>query len=181
MPQILQKTAAGREMIGNNWTNLQNLDHLIWYICPENSVNAVNFQGSFMALEESEIKLSSCIFDMGWGHGIPDFTSSYHVIMLPAQFNIKELSYKIHVRSMCPCTWTHKCSSPGHLTKNTATWMFSLRSERKPKVWPKCTDSSEYSGYLKAVFGALHSPVWRITMFDLRRQAGTLPQAVINN
>lgn len=46
---------------------------------------------------------------------------------------------------------------------------------------PKCADSSEYSGYLKAVFGALHSPVWRITMFDLRRQAGTLPQAVINN
>lgn len=104
---------------GEKWLVITGQMYKIWNIWSDifalKTVEfAVNFQGFFMPLdsrrEESKMKLCSCIFDMGWGHGIPDF--SYHVIMLPAQFNIKELSHKIHVRGMCPCTWTHKWLHP---------------------------------------------------------------------
>lgn len=95
---------------------------------------------------------------------------SDHVMAPPGQSNIKDLSWKIRVRNACP------------RKPNTVTWSFHhFGSDAKSELWPKCADSPEYSGCLKAVFGALHSPVWRITMFDLSRQAGALPQAVINN
>lgn len=72
----------------------------------------VKFPRSFMALasrkEEGTMKLPSCIFDSG---RIPKFTSSSPLITLHGQFNIKELSYEIHVRGVRPQR-EHKFNKP---------------------------------------------------------------------
>lgn len=67
---------------------------------------------------------TSCIFDMGWGHGIPELTPTYHMIMLLGQFNIKKLSYEMPVSGVCPCAWT-QTGLPGHLSTNSVTWTFA--------------------------------------------------------
>lgn len=111
---------------GGNWLVITGhaaiyKDWIIWFdiFVQEKAKFAVNFPGSFLALasrrEDSGKKPGSCIFDMGWGCRIPDFASSYHMIM---RFNIKALSYEIRVRGVCPLTRTQACS-PGHWRKKT--------------------------------------------------------------